>query len=57
MIPGLGQYLAIRRTGEMPDISQVMQMTAMGRGMYKIAERLGLLREERKNDDRSASNA
>jgi len=41
----------------MPDISKVMQMTAMGRGMYKIAERLGLLREERKNDDGRASNA
>ena len=57
MIPEPRQYLETRRKGEMPDISKVMQMTAMGRGMYKMAERLGLLREERRNDGGSAINA
>ncbi len=54
MIPELRQYIKIRQQGEVPDISEVMQVTAMGRGMYKIAKRFGVLEEQSKNDDEEA---
>ncbi len=51
MIPELRQYIRIRREGEVPDLSEVMQLTAMGRGMYKIAQRFGVLEKQSKDDD------
>ena len=44
MIPEMRQYLRLRREGKVGDLSEVMQLTAMGRGMYKIAKRFGLLK-------------
>ncbi len=43
MIPEIKQYVRFRREGKGADISQVMQLTAMGRGMHKIAQRFHLL--------------
>ncbi len=54
MIPEMRQYIRIRRQGEVPDISEVMQVTAMGRGMYKIAKRFGVLEKQSKDDDEEA---
>jgi len=43
MIPEVKQYVKLRREGKIEDLSEVMQLTGMGRGIYKIAERFGLL--------------
>lgn len=54
MIPELRQYIKFRREGEMPDLSEVMQLTAMGRGMYKIAQRFGVLDKQSQDDNGKA---
>jgi glycerol-3-phosphate acyltransferase PlsY len=54
MIPELRQYIKFRREGEMPDLSEVMQLTAMGRGMYKIAQRFGVLEKQSQDDNEEA---
>ena len=46
MIPEMKQYLRLRREGKGGDLSEVMQLTAMGRGMYKMAKRFGLLKAQ-----------
>lgn len=46
MIPEMKQYLRFRREGKGADLSQVMQYTGMGRGIYRMAKRLGLLKSE-----------
>jgi glycerol-3-phosphate acyltransferase PlsY len=51
MIPEVKQYIKLRRQGKVGDVSEVMQLTAMGRGMYKIAKRFGLLGDQPKSDD------
>ena len=43
MIPEVKQYVKLRREGKVEDLSKVMQHTGMGRGIYKMAERFGLL--------------
>jgi glycerol-3-phosphate acyltransferase PlsY len=43
MIPEVKQYVKLRREGKVEDLSKVMQLTGMGRGIYKMAERFGLL--------------
>lgn len=43
MIPELKQYIRFRREGKGSDVGEVMQLTGMGRGIYKMARRLGIL--------------
>jgi glycerol-3-phosphate acyltransferase PlsY len=48
MIPEVKQYIKLRREGKIEDLSEVMQLTGMGRGIYKMAERFGLLEDKSK---------
>ena len=45
-IPEMKQYLKFKREGKVTDISEVMQLTGMGRGIYKMARRLGVVEDE-----------
>jgi glycerol-3-phosphate acyltransferase PlsY len=45
MIPEIRIYLQLRREGKAEDVSELMQFTGMGRGIYKMAKRLGVIRE------------
>jgi glycerol-3-phosphate acyltransferase PlsY len=45
-IPEVRQYLNYKRAGKVADLSKVMQLTGMGRGIYKMGKRLGVLKEE-----------
>jgi len=45
-IPEMKQYLKFRREGKVADLSEVMQLTGMGRGIYRIGKRLGVLKDE-----------
>jgi glycerol-3-phosphate acyltransferase PlsY len=51
MIPETKQYVKFRREGKGEDLSEVMQLTGMGRGMYKMAKRFGLLEGKLKGDN------
>jgi glycerol-3-phosphate acyltransferase PlsY len=51
MIPEMKQYVKFRREGKGEDLSEVMQLTGMGRGIYKMAKRFGLLESKPKNDN------
>jgi glycerol-3-phosphate acyltransferase PlsY len=43
IIPELRQYIRFRREGKGADVGQTMQLTGMGRGIYKMAKRFGIL--------------
>jgi hypothetical protein len=43
IIPEMRQYLRLKREGKGVDVSEAMQQTGMGRGIYKMGRRLGLL--------------
>jgi glycerol-3-phosphate acyltransferase PlsY len=45
IIPELRQYLKLSREGKAVDLSEAMQLTGMGRGIYKMGRRFGLLDE------------
>ncbi len=45
-IPEMKQYLQYRREGKVTDVSEVMQLTGMGRGIYKMARWLGVVKSE-----------
>lgn len=45
MIPEIRQYLDFRRRGLGADIGETVQMTGMGRGIYRFAKRLKLIRD------------
>lgn len=49
MIPEIKQYLKFRREGRGDDLSEVMQLTGMGRGISKMAKRLGILESKTKD--------
>jgi glycerol-3-phosphate acyltransferase PlsY len=51
MVPEIRLYLGLRREGKAADLSQAMQVTAMGRGMYKMAKRFGLFKAQPTVDD------
>jgi glycerol-3-phosphate acyltransferase PlsY len=51
MIPEIRQYIKFKREGKGADISQTMQYTGMGRGIYKMARRFGVLKDQPKSDD------
>jgi glycerol-3-phosphate acyltransferase PlsY len=48
MLPEARQYIRLRREGKVEDLSEVMQLTGMGRGIYKMAKRLGVIEEVEK---------
>jgi len=50
MIPEIRQYVKFRREGKGVDISQTMQYTGMGRGIYRMARRFGVLKNQPKSD-------
>jgi glycerol-3-phosphate acyltransferase PlsY len=54
LIPELRQYIKLRREGKGADLSEVIQVTAMGRGMYKLAKRFGVLEKQPKDDNEEA---
>jgi hypothetical protein len=39
------QYVRLRREGKGDDLAQLMQLTGMGRGIYKMARRFGVIEE------------
>jgi glycerol-3-phosphate acyltransferase PlsY len=45
MLPEMGQYIQLRREGKGEDLAEVMQLTGMGRGIYKMAKRFGVIDE------------
>jgi hypothetical protein len=45
IIPELRQYLKLSREGKAVDLSEAMQLTGMGRGIYKMGRRFSLLDE------------
>jgi glycerol-3-phosphate acyltransferase PlsY len=49
MIPEMRQYVKFRREGQGGDLSEVMQMTGMGRGIYRMGRRFGVL-DDTEND-------
>jgi hypothetical protein len=51
MIPEMKQYVKFRREGKGEDLSEVIQLTGMGRGIYKMAKRFGLLEGKSKSED------
>jgi glycerol-3-phosphate acyltransferase PlsY len=46
MIPEMRQYLRLRREGKGDDLAEVMQLTGMGRGIYKMAKRFGVIKDD-----------
>lgn len=44
MMPEMRQYLKFRREGKGEDLSEVMQLTGMGRGIYRMGKRFGVFR-------------
>jgi glycerol-3-phosphate acyltransferase PlsY len=56
MIPEMRQMLKLKREGAQEDFSQALQFTGMGRGIYKMARRLGVLKTQpTSNDDKEVS--
>jgi len=47
MVPDIRQYLDFKRRGLGTDIGETVQLTGMGRGMYRLAKRLKLIRNEK----------
>lgn len=45
ILPELRQYVRLRREGTAADVGEVMQLTGMGRGIYKMAKRFGVIEE------------
>lgn len=45
VIPEMRQYLKFRREGTGEDLSEVMQLTGMGRGIYKMGRRFGVFHD------------
>ncbi|MGD8491884.1 MAG: glycerol-3-phosphate acyltransferase [Anaerolineae bacterium] len=43
MLPEMRQYIQLRREGKGEDLTEVMQLTGMGRGIYKMAKRFGVI--------------
>jgi glycerol-3-phosphate acyltransferase PlsY len=46
MIPEIRQMRRLTREGKQLDVSKAMQLTAMGRGIYKMAKKLGVVKDE-----------
>ncbi len=47
LIPEIRQYLDLRRRGFGGEIGDVVQMTGLGRGIYRFAKRLKLIRDSK----------
>ena len=48
-IPDIKQYLYWRKQGKI-DLSDTIELAAMGRGMYRLGKRLGVFKEEEQKD-------
>jgi glycerol-3-phosphate acyltransferase PlsY len=48
MLPEARQYIQLRREGKLEDLAGVMQHTGMGRGIYRMAKRFGVMEEVEK---------
>jgi glycerol-3-phosphate acyltransferase PlsY len=46
LIPEMRQYIRLRREGKGENIAEVMQLTGMGQGIYKMAKRFGAIKEK-----------
>jgi glycerol-3-phosphate acyltransferase PlsY len=46
MIPEIRQMRRLMREGKQLDVSKAMQLTAMGRGIYKMAKKIGVVEDE-----------
>lgn len=57
LLPELRQYVRFRREGKGGDVAQVMQLTSMGRGIYRMANRFGLLEAETGGEERAGHGA
>jgi len=57
MIPEMTQYLKLKREGKGADLSQAMQTTGMGRGIYKMARRFGAIRDTPRQDSQEVEGA
>jgi glycerol-3-phosphate acyltransferase PlsY len=45
ILPEMKQYIQLRREGKGEEVAEVMQLTGMGRGIYKMARRFGVIEE------------
>jgi glycerol-3-phosphate acyltransferase PlsY len=45
IIPEMKQHLHFRRTAQAADVAEAMQLTGMGRGIYKVAKLLGVVED------------
>jgi glycerol-3-phosphate acyltransferase PlsY len=48
MIPEIKQYVRFRREGKGGNLSEVIQLTGMGRGIYRMGRRFGLFEDQPK---------
>jgi len=55
MVPEIRLYIKFRREAKDVDISQMMQYTGMGRGIYKMARRLGVLKDGPTSTDNAST--
>jgi hypothetical protein len=45
MLPEMKQIIQLKREGKSDDVAEAMQLTGMGRGIYKMARRFGVIEE------------
>jgi hypothetical protein len=45
------QYIQFRREGQGGDLSEVMQTTGMGRGIYRMGKRFGVLADTQNDNE------
>jgi hypothetical protein len=45
MLPEIKQMVRLQREGKQLDMIQAMQLTGMGRGIYKMAKKLGVVQD------------
>ncbi|MEA3377365.1 MAG: glycerol-3-phosphate acyltransferase [Chloroflexota bacterium] len=46
MLPEMRQYLRLQREGKAEGLAQAMQLTGMGRGIYRMGRRFGLFDDD-----------
>ena len=58
MVPEIRQMVRLQREGKQLDMTQAIQLTGMGRGIYKMGRKLGVIREEGKaTEDKESEDA
>jgi glycerol-3-phosphate acyltransferase PlsY len=56
MIPESRQWLKIKREAKWNDTAEVIQLSGMGRGLLKMAKKLGLIKSEREREQHPPDN-